>query len=67
MVPEDVHDQAADDRRGNQRGGKLFEEKTDLLGTDLPEMSIRVQSWWWARSNSIRCCQERAQAVHEGL
>ena len=43
MAPQDVDDQAADDRRGDQCGGKLLEEKTDLLGVDLLEMSVCIQ------------------------
>ena len=51
MVPQDVHDQAADDRCGDQCGRKLLEEKTDLLGVDLLEMSAQPPVRGCARSN----------------
>ena len=51
MAPQDVDDQAADDRCGDQCGGKLLEEKTDLLGVDLLEMSAGRQCGWCPRSN----------------
>ncbi len=53
MAPQDVDDEQADDCRREQRGGKLFEQQADLLGTDLPAMPVRIQLL--GRPGSGRC------------